>query len=106
VSPCGLELRIRVLAQTAAKGARAHRGTDYLVAEPEWPQRHIAEAEGLSDMIIPGHSAGHAVPADLSTAAGVSAPIDSALVSSILARMSGIPDPGPSRIVRACENGG
>lgn len=62
----------------------AFTGADYLVAEPEWTQRHFAEAQGLGDMIkalqpqvrtvaegeeifpgvhvrfTPGHSAGHA----------------------------------------------
>jgi len=62
----------------------AFAGTDILVAEPEWTQRHFAEAQGMGDMIkvlapqvrtvaegqeifpgvrvrfTPGHSAGHA----------------------------------------------
>jgi glyoxylase-like metal-dependent hydrolase (beta-lactamase superfamily II) len=62
----------------------AFTGTDYLVAEPEWTQRHIPQAQGMGDMIkalepqvrtvtdgeeifpgvqlrlTPGHSAGHA----------------------------------------------
>ncbi|WP_163512203.1 MBL fold metallo-hydrolase [Fodinicola acaciae] len=62
----------------------AFTAADYLVAEPEWTQRHFAEAQGLGDMIkalephvrtvadgeeifpgvtvklTPGHSAGHA----------------------------------------------
>ena len=62
----------------------AFTGTDILVAEPEWTQRHFAEAQGMGDMIkvlapqvrtvaegeeifpgvrvrfTPGHSAGHA----------------------------------------------
>jgi glyoxylase-like metal-dependent hydrolase (beta-lactamase superfamily II) len=62
----------------------AFTGADYLVAEPEWTQRHFAEAQGLGDMIkaleprvrtvadgeeifpgvhvmiAPGHSPGHA----------------------------------------------
>ena len=62
----------------------AFTGTPYLVAEPEWTQRHFAEAQGMGDMIkvlepqvrtvaegeeifpgvtvryTPGHSAGHA----------------------------------------------
>ena len=65
-------------------GRPAFAGTDILVAEPEWTQRHFAEAQGMGDMIkalasqvrtvaedeeifpgvhvrfTPGHSAGHA----------------------------------------------